>query len=502
MSLEALVIVLAYLAVLAVLAVFGAHRLHLVWILRRAAPPGPPPPEPREWPAVTVQLPVFNEATCVERLLDAVARFDYPRERLEVQVLDDSTDETTTLLRAHVARLRAGGLDVRLVHRNHRAGFKAGALAAGLRRARGELIAIFDADFVPDPDFLRRTVPHFSDPEVGLVQARWGHLNREQNLLTRLQAMALDAHFRIEHHARSRSGRFFNFNGTAGVFRRAAIEDAGGWSADTITEDLDLSLRAQLCGWTFRYLDEVVVPAELPATVTALRVQQQRWTRGGAQTARKLLPHVWRVPDVPLRARIEATFQLVLGAAYPCMFALCALSVPLVWSGYPHPLLSAVQWALVGLASGAVALFYLVPYRGSLLGGSLTVVALFACGLGLSLNNGWAFLAGLGSRRAAFVRTPKRGGRRGERYRASRVRWVEVGELLVAAYLAVGVAHAGAGSLATPLLALACAGFGALAWATLAGRRQAWLARSPEAAPAPDPQRVVVGAKALEEPAG
>ena len=479
MSLDTSVIALPYLGVLAVLALFGAHRLHLMWILRRAPGSPPRPPEPRAWPWVTVQLPVYNEATCVERLLDAVAAFDYPRDRLEVQVLDDSTDETTDLLRLRVAKLRAAGLEISLLHREHRRGYKAGALAEGLDRARGELIAIFDADFVPQPDFLRCCVPHFADPGIGLVQARWGHLNRDQSLLTRLQAMALDAHFRVEHHARSRSRRFFNFNGTAGVFRRAAIEDAGGWSADTITEDLDLSLRAQLCGWTFRYLDDVVVPAELPGTVAALRVQQQRWTRGGAQTARKLLPHVWRVPDVPLRARVEATVQLVLGAAFPCMFVLCLLSVPLVWVGYPHPAWSVAQWGLVVLASGAVALFYLAAYPGSRVRGLLDVLALFACGLGLSLNNGWAFLAGLGSQRAAFVRTPKRGVRRRARYVARRVPWVEVGELALAIYLGVGLARAGWGSAAgVPLVALACAGFCGL----VVGSVQGWL-RAPSVSP-------------------
>ncbi|MEZ6185589.1 MAG: glycosyltransferase [Planctomycetota bacterium] len=474
------VIAFAYLGVLALLAAFGAHRLHLLWLLRRA-PRAPRPPEPRVWPRVTVQLPVFNEATCVRRLLEAVARLDYPREQLEVQVLDDSTDETRELLEELVHDLRARGLDVALLQRDDRVGFKAGALAAGLAQARGELIAIFDADFVPGPDFLRRAVPHFADPELGLVQARWGHLNREQNLLTRIQAMALDAHFRVEHHARSRSGRFFNFNGTAGVFRRAAIEDAGGWSADTITEDLDLSLRAQLCGWTFRYLDDLVVPAELPSTVAALRVQQQRWTRGGAQTARKLLPALWRAGDFPWRTRLEACVQLLLGTAYPAMLLLCLLSVPLVWWGYPEPWLAGAQWALIALASGAVAVFYLAAYPGSWLGGILTALALFACGLGLSLSNACAFCAGLSRRRASFRRTPKQGTRGGARYRPRALPALELGEALLALYLVGGVVGGlQRGFSGAPLLLLACGGAAGLAVASA----RSWIAR-----PAPPPAR-------------
>lgn len=358
-------VTIAYLAALAGLAVLGLHRLHLVALVAgRHEPPAPPPPA--EWPPVLVQLPLYNEANVVARLIDAAAALDYPADRLEVQVLDDSDDLTQDIVAERVAWHRKRGVAIEQVRRPDRSGYKAGALAHGLTLTDAPLVAIFDADFVPAPDFLRRTVPYLGDPNVGLVQARWEHLNRDARLLTRLQAVALDAHFRIEQRARSATGRFFNFNGTAGVFRRAAIETAGGWAADTITEDLDLSLRAQLCGWRFVYVDGVSAPAELPARLDALREQQRRWTRGAGQTARKLLGEVWRTPDVLLRARLEATFQLLLNAAYPLLLLLALLAVPLTAVGNGGGAADRVQWLLSALASGSVALFYVAAqsHRG------------------------------------------------------------------------------------------------------------------------------------------
>ncbi|HBP20293.1 MAG TPA: glycosyl transferase family 2 [Planctomycetes bacterium] len=459
----------AYLCVLTSLAVFGLHRLHLVWLAWRHEE-GPAPPAPSSWPRVTVQLPLYNEAAVARRLIEAVSALDYPADLLEVQVLDDSSDETQAIVADAVSRAAARGLRIRHVRRPTRSGYKAGALAHGLQTAEGELIAIFDADFVPAPDFLRRTVPWFQERELGLVQGCWTHLNRDASSLTRLQALALDAHFRVEQAARSRSGRFFNFNGTAGVWRREAIEAAGGWASDTITEDLDLSLRSQLCGWRFRFLEGVEVPSELPEDLAAFRAQQRRWTRGSGQTARKLLGHVWRTPGVPLRARVEATFQLLLNAAYPLSLLLALLTVPLVLAERTE--LLALQWALFALATASVTLFYVASqaHRGArgLLAGLRDTPLLFACGLGLSLSNGLAFLRGLGGGRADFVRTPKRGDA-SARYRIPANAGFGVAELGLGLYACAGLGWSLWRGLpwAAPFLALIALGFLAVGLGTL-----------------------------------
>jgi cellulose synthase/poly-beta-1,6-N-acetylglucosamine synthase-like glycosyltransferase len=449
-----------YLLVLAGLTVFGLHRLHLVWLALRC-PVEKEPEAPSAWPRVTVQLPLYNEASVAARLIDAVAALDYPSDLLEVQVLDDSSDETREIVAERVAWHRALGVRITHIRRPDRRGFKAGALAHGLERAEGELIAIFDADFVPAPNFLRRTVPHFQERSLGMVQGCWTHLNRGANLLTRLQALALDAHFRIEQAARSRSGRFFNFNGTAGVWRRRAIEDAGGWAADTITEDLDLSLRSQLCGWRFRFVEAVEVPAELPEGLAAFRAQQRRWTRGSGQTARKLLLHVWRTPDVLLRARVEATFQLLLNAAYPLLLLLALLTVPLVAVGSA---LVELQWVLFLLATVSVTLFYVASqrHRGwrGLCEGLACTPLLFACGLGLSLSNGLAYLLGLAGGEVAFERTPKRGSTLA-RYRTGSNSLLGSAEVALGLYGVAGMAYGLwiGRPLALPFLFLVAAGF-------------------------------------------
>lgn len=476
-------IVIAYLIVLAGLTLFGLHRLHLLWLLLRFPPTAEVEP-PAAWPRVLIQLPLYNEANVVERLIDAVAAIDYPRDLLEVQVLDDSSDETQELVAERVAWHRGLGLAIEHVRRPDRIGYKAGALAYGLELCDAELVAIFDADFVPTPDFLRRAVPHFQDREIGLVQGCWGHLNREASLLTRLQAIALDAHFRVEQAARSRSGRFFNFNGTAGVFRRVAIETAGGWAADTITEDLDLSLRAQLCGWRFVFLDDLVAPAELPERLDAFRTQQQRWARGSGQTARKLLAEVWRAPEVPLRARVEATFQLLLNAAYPLLLLLALLTVPLVAVGSAPGLVEA-QWVLFALATGSVTLFYMVSqHRRGLRGvveALLLVPFLFALGLGLSLSNGLAYLRGLWGGEVPFVRTPKSG--RGRRvYHALNTHGLAWTELALGVYglAGLGIAAWLARPLALPFLVLIALGFSSVALRTLVPFKAPALDRSTE----------------------
>jgi len=401
-----------YYLVLGSLALFGLHRGALLWSFwrtRRSAPPAPPAPE--QWPVVTVQLPIYNEMYVAERLVEAVCHLDYPRDRLEIQVLDDSTDETRELVARQVERQRAAGFDIRHLHRGDRHGYKAGALAAGLEAARGALVAIFDADFVPTPDFLRRTVPHFADSAVGMVQARWGHLNRDYSLLTRIQAILLDGHFVVEHTARHRRGWFFNFNGTAGIWRRAAIADAGGWEHDTLTEDLDLSYRAQLRGWKFVYLPDLVVPAELPAEINAYKSQQTRWAKGSIQTCRKLLGTVLSAP-LPLRAKLEAFVHLTINAAYLPMLLLSLLIFPamVLRQGEGRWMLWAFDLPVFAFATVSVIVFYLATQRVTgrpWLRALAQVPALMGLGIGLAVNNSRAVLSGLGRDAGVFHRTPK-----------------------------------------------------------------------------------------------
>jgi cellulose synthase/poly-beta-1,6-N-acetylglucosamine synthase-like glycosyltransferase len=483
----------AYYAVLLPLALFGVHRLGLVLLLRRAESAGEAAAQSgleraAGWPVVTVQLPIYNEPWVAPRLLEAVSRLDYPRDRLEIQVLDDSTDDTTARLAEQVERLRGEGIDVRLLHRSARDGYKAGALAAGLRVARGELLAIFDADFVPPADFLRRTVPRFTDPALGMAQARWGHLNRSSSLLTRVQALLLDGHFLVEHAARARSGRLFNFNGTAGVWRRQAILDAGGWQHDTLTEDLDLSYRAQLAGWRFEFLPDVVAPAELPIELHAFRGQQRRWTRGSAQCLRKLLGPVLRARLAP-RVALEALVHLSSNLSYPLMVALTVLLFPAMWvrqrlGGWP---LAAVDLPLLLAATGSVIAFYLAAGRRAGLGSLRTLALqppLMALGIGMAWHNARAALGGLARMGGVFERTPKhcvadgddapppRGGRsRGAVARAP------VGESVLALYLLASITLAIAERvwLALPFLALFLAGYlwiAALGWLAPARRAE------------------------------
>ena len=320
-----------YFAALFILLIFGAHGFVMVYYYKkhRGLTGLRPKPLTRP-PRVTVQLPVYNEYYVVERLLRAACRLDYPRDLLEIQVLDDSTDETLNVTRKCVAEYRAQGFDIKLLHREERSGYKAGALRAGLENAAGEFIAIFDADFVPPRDFLMRTLPYFSDNKIGMVQTRWGHLNRDYSILTRLQAIGLDGHFVIEQAARNGAGFFINFNGTAGIWRKACILDAGNWSDDTLTEDLDLSYRAQLRGWNFKYLTDTVCDSELPAEIGGLRSQQFRWTKGAIETAKKILPSLWRA-NLPLRLKLQGTVHLANNLVFPFILIVSLLNPFLVW---------------------------------------------------------------------------------------------------------------------------------------------------------------------------
>ncbi len=402
-----------YFLTLVILAVLGLHRYIMVGLyFRNRGRRAVPRPLPNTLPRVTVQLPVYNEMYVVERLLDSVCAIRYPKELLEIQVLDDSTDETSGIARRAAERYRTLGYDVRYLHREDRSGYKAGALDAGLAAATGEFVLIFDADFVAPPDILENTVGQFQDASVGLVQVRWGHINREYSLLTQVQSVLLDGHFILEHGGRSRSGRFFNFNGTAGVWRRSAIADAGGWQHDTLTEDLDLSYRAQMRGWRFVYLQDLVCPAELPVEMNSFKTQQHRWAKGSVQTCKKLLPSVLASP-LPWWIKLEAAFHLTANFAYPLMVLLSLLMFPAMVIRYNmgwHEMIMVDVPLFLG-ATMSVCSFYFFSqkeifpetWRARL----QYLPAVLSVGIGISVNNALAVLEGLFGKTSEFTRTPK-----------------------------------------------------------------------------------------------
>jgi len=464
-------ILAVYFAALGGLALLGLHRLYLsaLFLKRR--------PSRRSGlarlPEVTVQLPVFNEIYVLDRLVQAACALRYPRHLLEIQILDDSTDLTSNRAAELAKSWRGRGFDVVFLHRARRDGYKAGALALGFERARGDLIAVFDADFVPPPDFLERTVPWFSDARVGMVQARWGHLNRARSALTRAQALMLDAHFGVEQAARFASGRFFNFNGTAGIFRRSCIEEAGGWQGDTLTEDLDLSYRAQMAGWKFVFLDDLLCPAELPVEVNALRSQQHRWAKGSMQTALKILPRIFRA-RLPLAVKCEAAFHLLDNAAYLLLFVASIRVVPSLalrlepgWRSAPVDL----SVFLTGTCSfGVYAAVAQSGRSAGLLRSLLDLPVAMALGIGLALNNALAVIEALLGIPSGFRRTPKyritdaEGGPDAWQqltYRGETTRLAPV-ELALSALFAAAIAWAWTKGLYTslPFLALFCAGYG------------------------------------------
>jgi cellulose synthase/poly-beta-1,6-N-acetylglucosamine synthase-like glycosyltransferase len=476
----------SYFGVLAVLTFYGAHRWYLLWLYARHRRDAPRPAEvPASAPRLTVQIPLFNERYVARRAIEAVAALEWPADRLEIQILDDSTDDTGRIVADTVAGLRATGCNVVHVTRNERTGYKAGALAAGLAKASGEFVAVFDADFVPAPDFARRLIGHFADPRVGMVQARWGHLNRDGSALTRVQSILLDGHFVIEHAARNRSGRFFNFNGTAGIWRTACIEDAGGWQHDTLTEDLDLSYRAQLRGWRFVFLHDTVAPAELPIEMGAFKTQQHRWAQGSVQTAVKLLPRILLGP-LPLRVKLESVCHLTANAGYVLMVVLAALIGPAVWyrRGIGAGQLALIDLPLILLSLGSIATFYLVSQRevyGRWRDTWRYLPVLMAVGIGISVNNARAVLKGLLRNDLEFRRTPKYAlaeitpsALSSRRYRAGRNAdtWIE---LALGLYFAGLVVLALADGLwgAVPFLALFAGGFLYTAGLTLRQSRTA-----------------------------
>ena len=368
---------------------------------------------PGDWPIVTIQLPIFNERYVVERLIQSVCDFDYPRELLEIQILDDSTDDTADIAIAMAERMRARGFDIQYIHREHRIGFKAGALKEGLKKARGELIGIFDADFIPGVNFLKETVPYFSDPKIGMLQTRWGHINSDYSLLTRAQSIGIDGHFGIEQASRAWSGFFMNFNGTAGVWRKSTILDAGGWQADTLTEDLDLSYRAQLKGWKLKFVTDVVCPAEVPVTINAFKSQQHRWAKGSIQTAKKNLGRLFK-SDLPLLVKIQAFLHLTHYMVHPMMLLVVLTSIPMLYSQWFFDTLAfpIMIFTLLCLATCGPSTMYLfsqkILYRDWK--HRIKFLPFLMClGTGIAVNNTKAVLEAFFNIQSGFVRTPKYG---------------------------------------------------------------------------------------------
>jgi cellulose synthase/poly-beta-1,6-N-acetylglucosamine synthase-like glycosyltransferase len=447
-------LLIPYFVVLILLASYGLHRYTLVYLYykKKKNKTVEPAENFADLPRITVQLPIFNEQYVVDRLLQAICRLEYPREKLDIQLLDDSTDETVDVARGLVEYYAAQGHPLTYVHRTNRAGYKAGALHEGLKTATGKFVAIFDADFVPPPDFLLRTIHHFTDPKVGMVQTRWTHINRHYSFLTEVEAILLDGHFVLEHSGRARHDVFFNFNGTAGIWRRQAIEDAGGWQHDTLTEDTDLSYRAQLQGWKFVYRQDIECPAELPVEMTAFKTQQARWAKGLIQTGKKILPRVLK-SDQPFRVKLEAWYHLTANLSYPLMVVLSVLLLPAMvirfYQGWFQMLYIDIPLFLASTLS--ISSFYLVSQRElfpkTWPRALLYLPFLMALGIGLTVTNTIAVFEALVGKQTAFARTPKyRVESKKDRLHAAKYRkrlgWVPWIELLVGTYFAMTVYYA------------------------------------------------------------
>jgi cellulose synthase/poly-beta-1,6-N-acetylglucosamine synthase-like glycosyltransferase len=447
-----------YLLALVCIVIYSLGQIHLVITYLRhhkAHTNVPPLAGDRDLPFVTIQLPIYNELYVVERLLEAVAAMDYPKDSYEIQLLDDSTDETVALAAKKVAELQVNGIDIQHVRRPERVGFKAGALAYGMKVAKGDFIAIFDADFLPKPNFLRATLANFTHERVGVVQTRWEHLNRDYSIFTKAQAFHLDAHFTIEQFSRQEGDYYLNFNGTAGVWRKSCIIDAGGWEADTLTEDLDLSYRAQIKGWKFRYLDEIGSPAELPIEMGAIKSQQYRWMKGGAEVARKMLRRVWQ-SDASVLRKLHGSMHLLSSSIFLLVLVLGLTSVPLlylkheVFHGQVDFLIAPVLALLVSFTGlGVMYLATFVQRDGSFWLGLKRLLRMYlpflSFSMGLSLHNSIAVLQGYGGKKTPFVRTPKfnlsekDSNWKHVKYTSRKVKPGVIGELLMALYFAGGM---------------------------------------------------------------
>jgi len=482
-------LMVVYTFALVMVSLYGLHRYAIVYLYYKHRKKAPKPAGRfDELPLVTVQLPMYNERHVARRIIDSTCGIDYPRDRLQIQVLDDSTDETCEIARQAVEEHRSKGFDIAYIHRTDRTGYKAGALENGLRTATGEFVTIFDADFVPRPDILLKSIHYFTNPKVCVVQTRWEHLNRRDSMLTSTQAILLDGHFAIEHVARNRSERFMSFNGTAGTWRREAIEDAGGWQHDTLTEDLDLSYRAQLRGWKFVFLPDLTAPAELPPEMQAFKAQQFRWTKGGAQTTLKLLPKVL-LSKAPLKVKVEAFFHLTCFTMHIYMMLLVVMMYPALYMK-TVPLETGTFWrgafdiGVFTLATLSASVFYIAS-QFELFGDWRTAFkylpVIMAVGVGLCVSNTKAILEAIFGRQSEFVRTPKYGGRDARSVAGSsrpakkrKLLLLPYVELLFAAYMAFcavqSLVHYRS-ALAAPFLLIFAFGFSYVSVMTLLARR-------------------------------
>jgi cellulose synthase/poly-beta-1,6-N-acetylglucosamine synthase-like glycosyltransferase len=486
---------ISYFIVVLGLSAYGIHRYSIIYLYFKNRHRKPAAASRfAELPVVTVQLPIYNEVHVVERLLKAISEIDYPRDKLEIQVLDDSTDETRSMTERTAAKLRARGYDAVVLRREDRVGFKAGALDYGFQKAKGEFFFILDADFVPPPNILRESIQHFADPKVGMIQTRWGHINRSYSWLTRAEAILLDGHLVLEQTARSRTGRFFNFNGTAGLWRRSCIRESGGWQHDTLTEDLDLSYRAQLRGWKFVFLADIVTPAELPVDIDGFKSQQHRWTKGSIQTCKKMLPRIWR-SQLPLFIKVEATAHLTANFAYLLLAFLCVLLHPSSGGASSAAAGGAARMLLIDLpifvaTTVSAAVFYLCAQRELYPKDWRREIWFFpfvlALGIGLSINNARAVLEAMFNRRSDFCRTPKYGiERTKQRWQDSRYAAVRTVipliEFIFAGYFTYFVFHAFQNHefLSVPFLMLFQIGFAYVACGSIWQRmmRPQWSSR-------------------------
>ncbi|MBV8352415.1 MAG: glycosyltransferase [Verrucomicrobia bacterium] len=486
---------ISYFIVVLGLSAYGIHRYSIIYLYFKNRHCKPAAASRfAELPVVTVQLPIYNEVHVVERLLKAISEIDYPRDKLEIQVLDDSTDETRSMTERTVAKLRARGYDAVVLRREDRVGFKAGALDYGFQKAKGEFFFILDADFVPPPNILRESIQHFADPKVGMIQTRWGHINRSYSWLTRAEAILLDGHLVLEQTARSRTGRFFNFNGTAGLWRKSCIRESGGWQHDTLTEDLDLSYRAQLRGWKFVFLADIVTPAELPVDIDGFKSQQHRWTKGSIQTCKKVLPRIWS-SQLPLFIKVEATAHLTANFAYLLLAFLCVLLHPSSAGASSAAAGGVARMLLIDLpifvaTTVSAAVFYLCAQRELYPKDWKREIWFFpfvlALGIGLSINNARAVLEAMFNRRSDFCRTPKYGIERSKqrwqdsRYAAVRT-VIPLIEFIFAGYFTYFVFHAFQNHefLSVPFLMLFQIGFAYVACGSIWQRmmRPQWSSR-------------------------
>jgi cellulose synthase/poly-beta-1,6-N-acetylglucosamine synthase-like glycosyltransferase len=475
-----IILLIIYFLSLSVLFGFGIHGLVMLYYYHKTLHIKEPEVDfEGEYPQVTIQLPIFNEMYVVERLIESVCNIDYPQDKMEIQVLDDSTDNTVALSEKLCKEYSEKGFDIKLIHRTDRTGFKAGALKNGLAQAKGEFVAIFDADFVPKREFLKKTVPHFQNPKVGCVQTRWEHLNESYSFLTRAQALALDGHFVIEQQVRNKAGFFINFNGTAGIWRKTTIEDAGNWQADTLTEDLDLSYRAQLKDWKFVFLNNVTSPAELPADINALKTQQFRWTKGAVETAKKMLPAVFK-SALSVKMKLECFVHLTSNIVFPFIILVALLNVPLVVLKNNVTGLDQIYtlMSVFVLASISTFMFYLYAQRAIHLDWRrrLLLFPVFLAGsMGFAVNNTKAVIEALINKKTGFTRTPKykivneNDEWKKKEYKQKKISATVIFELLLTAYFVIGIAISVyyLEIAAIPFQLLFLMGFGTVGWMSL-----------------------------------